>query len=311
MNFSKTYVFCLTLLLVPDIAVLTQSYGGHSMTAPLKKVIVRRPDENFGSVDPVVWHYTACPNLQKAQKEHDHIVQVLQQEGVEIVYHDAALQNLADAIFVHDPILITNYGAIILRMGKHLRRGEEVAVGELVKSLQIPILLEMSGDGTAEGGDMLWLDDHTLVIGRGFRTNQSGIDQIYQALQPYGVDVVQVDLPYDQGQHACLHLQSLISLIDDHLAVVYLKYLPVAFVEMLQERNISWITVSEKEYVSMAPNILAIKPGVVLMLEDNVETIAALGHAGCTVYTYCGKEISHKAEGGATCLTRPVLRSFK
>jgi len=298
----------LQLAMVVDAA--SASYGGHSMVAPLRRVIVRRPDVAFGSADPVAWHYTAQPNLLVAQKEHDHIVDILRNEGVEVLYHDADLPRHADSIFVHDPILITNHGAIVLRMGKALRCGEESAIADMVKSLGIPILYTLHGDATAEGGDILWIDEKTLVVGRGFRTNQEGINQIRVALAPYGVDVLQVDLPYDQGKDACLHLQSLISFVDYDLAVVYLKYLPVAFFEMLQQRGINLITVSKTEYLAMAPNILAIKPGVVLMLQDNIELIMKLMSVGCKVYTYQGNEISHKAEGGATCLTRPVLRVF-
>jgi len=298
----------LHVAMVVDAA--SASYGGHSMVAPLRRVIVRRPDVAFGSADPIAWHYTAQPNLFAAQQEHDRIVNILRTEGVEVLYHDAPLPKHADAIFVHDPILITDHGAIVLRMGKALRRGEEDAIADMVKTLGIPILYQLHGDATAEGGDMLWIDEKTLVVGRGFRTNQEGINQIRAALAPHGVDVLQVDLPYDQGKESCLHLQSLISFVDYKLAVVYLKYLPVAFFEMLQQRGINLITVSKAEYLAMAPNILAIKPGVVLMLQDNVELIIRLMSAGCKVYTYQGNEISHKAEGGATCLTRPVLRVF-
>lgn len=297
-------------MILKNSSVVAQEkcYGGHSMVAPLQRVLVRQPDEAFGFADPSVWHYTEQPNLIAAQQEHEHIVEVLRSEGVEVLFHNQYLPSLADSIFVHDPIIVTDYGAIVLRMGKELRRGEEAAIAMTIRSLGIPVLHKLTGTATAEGGDMLWLDARTLVVGRGFRTNQEGINQIRAALAPYDVAVLQVDLPYDQGQQACLHLQSLISMIDDHLAVVYSKYLPVAFIEMLEERAIAWLQVPEEEYASMAPNILAIKPKVVLMLQDNIKTIKMLQSVGCKVYTYQGDEISHKAEGGATCLTRPVLR---
>ncbi len=308
MNVIKLHVQFLIAFFLMYGLMHGKEYGGQSMVAPLKKVLVRKPDCTFGFADPSVWHYTMQPNFQKALDEHEAIVKILQDQGVEVVYHDNPLPFHADAIFVHDPAIITDFGAIILQMGKEMRRGEEQSIKNSLLSFNIPILCELSGAATAEGGDMLWITENILAIGRGFRTNQAGIDQIRAALQPFGVQVLQFDLPYDQGPEACLHLQSLISFVDYKKAVVYLKYLPVAFLELLQQQQIDLLLVPDNEYFTMAPNILAIKPNVVLMLENNVKTIAMLQNAGCIVYTYQGNELSLKAEGGATCLTRPLLR---
>ena len=283
-------------------------FGGQTMVGELKRVIVRAPDAAFAGADPKVWHYTAQPKLNESIEEHKRLVDILQQEGAEVIYQDAAMPNHADSIFVHDPMIMTDFGAIILRMGKELRRGEETALKAKVQALAIPVFYELTGEATAEGGDTLWVDKNTLAIGRGFRTNQEGINQIRAALAPKKINVVQVDLPYDQGKEACLHLQSLISMLSPTKAAVYRKYLPVSFVELLESKGIELIDVPESEYPTMGPNILAIKPNVVLTLENNTKTIDVLKKAGCKVYTYKGTEISHKAEGGATCLTRPILR---
>lgn len=279
--------------------------------APLKRVLVRRPDENFNvGKNYKQWHYTSAPVLAKAHHEHDQFVHILKQNNIEVIYHEKPLLNHADSIFIHDPILITDKGAIILKMGKKLREEEENAVEEKIKQLQIPILHKLKGNATAEGGDLLWLDSKTLAIGRGFRTNDEGIQQIKTALNKNGTQVLIVDLPYDQGPKACLHLQSLISLVDYKMAVVYRKYLPVSFIHHLEKNGYTLIDVPESEYNTMGPNILALAPKVVLTLEGNKKTKAQLERSGCKVFTYVGNEISRKAEGGATCLTRPLLRVF-
>lgn len=309
MDIKKFKVWLLAFFFLAHEILQGKEYGGHSMVTNLKKVLVRKPDATFGSANPEVWHYTEQPDLQKALDEHQKIVDILKSEGVEVVYHDESLPFHADAIFVHDPAMVTDFGAIIFQMGKPLRHGESAAIKHKLKNLNIPILCELSGSATAEGGDMLWITENILAIGRGFRTNQEGIDQIRATLQPCGVQVLQFDLPYDQGKQACLHLQSLISFVDHKKAVVYLKYFPIAFLELLEKNGIELFPVDESEYATMAPNILAIKPNVVLMLANNTKTIAMLEAAGCTVYTYVGNELSLKAEGGATCLTRPLLRA--
>jgi N-dimethylarginine dimethylaminohydrolase len=278
------------------------------MYAPLHNVLVRRPDAAFGAADPARWHYTDQPYLPLAQQEHDAFVNLLLGAGVEVVYHDAPLPDHADAIFVHDPALLTEGGAIILRLGKALRQGEEAALGLSLRRLGVPILYELSGAATAEGGDLLWLDERTLAVGLGFRTNAAGFDQLGEALAGLGVALVPVQLPYFEGPDACLHLMSLISLVDRDLAVVYRPLLPVPFYQLLEARGVALIDVSDEEFATMGTNVLALAPRRCLLLEQNRETRRALLAAGCEVLTYRGDELSLKAEGGPTCLTRALVR---
>jgi len=287
---------------------MAQHFGGQSMIAPLETVLVRRPDEAFGAADPARWHYSDQPYLPLAQQEHDAFVNTLLGNGVEVVYHDAPLPDHADAIFVHDPAFITDRGAIILRMGKELRVGEEAALEATLRRLGVPIHYRLSAPATAEGGDLLWLDERTLCVGQGFRTNAAGLAQLGEALAGSGVELVPVQLPYFEGPEACLHLLSLISLVDDDLAVVYRPLLPVPFYQLLLERGFQLIDVSDEEFATMGTNVLALGPRHCLLLDHNHETRAALEAAGCRVVTYRGDEMSLKAEGGATCLTRAILR---
>jgi N-dimethylarginine dimethylaminohydrolase len=278
------------------------------MVDPIRRVVVRRPNAAFGSADPDRWHYTERPDLPVAQQEHDALVEILRQTGAEVVYHDAPLPELADAIFVHDPAIVTDAGAITLRMGKQLRRGEEDAIAACFERIGIPIHARLEGDALAEGGDLLWIDHDTLAVGLGFRTNVEGLKQLASALEGVGAGVTPVPLPYGDGPDACLHLMSLISMLDHDLAVVYLPLLPVPFVELLEQRGIDFVEVPEQEFATMGTNVLALAPRQCLMLEGNPITRQRLQAAGCRVLAYKGDELSLKAEGGPTCLTRPVLR---
>ena len=287
---------------------MPKHYGSQSMVAPLRRVLMRRPDQSFAVDDPELWHYTARPDLAVAQQEHDNLVATLRRAGAEVIEHAAAQPGRADAIFVFDPALVTDNGAIMLSMGKDLRRGEEQAMARRFAELGVPVLATLHGDARAEGGDLLWIDHDTLVVGLGFRTNAEGLRQLRAALEPIGVTVVPVDLPYYAGPEACLHLLSLISLVDHDLAVVYPPLLAVSFYQELRRRNIRLIEVPEAEFATMGTNVLALAPGECLMLAGNPITEALLEAAGCEVLTYTGNEISLKAEGGPTCLTRPILR---
>jgi len=287
---------------------MTRSYGSQSMVDPLERVLVRRPDEAFGNADPEHWHYTARPDLAGALVEHDALLETLRNCNCEVLYHDAPLPDHADAIFTHDPVIVTDKGAIVLRMGKLQRRGEEAAIADTLEKLGVPILATLEGEATAEGGDLLWLNHDTLAVGRGYRTNAEGFRQLTAALRPLGVETVEIQLPYAGGPASCLHLMSLISMLDHDLAVVYLPLLAVPFVEILGQRGIELVQVPEEEYPTMGPNVLALAPRRCLTIEGNPVTRQRLEAAGCEVLTYRGRELSLKAEGGATCLTRPILR---
>jgi dimethylargininase len=287
---------------------MNKTYGSQSMVGPLRRVLMRRPDESFAVDDPERWHYTSRPDLTIAQQEHDDLVATLRRAGAEVIEHSAPQPGRADAIFVFDPALVTDRGAIMLSMGKDLRRGEEQAMAQRFVELGVPVLATLHGDARAEGGDLLWLDHDTLAVGLGFRTNAEGLRQLRAALEPIGVTVVPIDLPYYTGPEACLHLLSLISLVDHDLAVVYPPLLAVSFYQELLRRGIRLIEVPEAEFTTMGTNVLALAPGECLMLAGNPITQALLEVAGCEVLTYTGNEISLKAEGGPTCLTRPILR---
>ncbi len=282
-------------------------YGGQSEYLPLRRVLVRRPDEAFGAADPLAWHYRGRPDLERARREHDALVAVLEEAGAEVVRHDAPLAGLADAIYVYDPALITDRGAVLLRMGKPLRAPEPEALGVALESAGVAVLGRLGGAASLEAGDTLWLDEHTLAVGLGFRTNAEGVRQLGELLGPE-VAILPVPLPYGDGPDACLHLKSLISLLDEDLAVVRLDLLPVPFHQELRHRGVGLVPVPLDEFPTQASNVLALGPRDCLMLEENPATRALLEAAGCRVRTYRGREISFKAEGGPTCLTRPLLR---
>ena len=281
-------------------------YGCRSMVAKLRRVLVKRPDDEFAVEDIEQWHYKARPDLETAQREHDSLVEILRGCGAEVIYHDEPQPGRADAIYVHDPAVISDRGAIILRMGKELRRGEEEALARRLERLGVPIHYRLRGEATAEGGDLMWVDDRTLAVGLGTRTNAEGLFQLQEALP--GVEIVLVELPELDDPDACLHLMSMVSLVDHDLAVIYRPLLPEPFRLLLAERGFRFVEVPDGEFETMATNVLALARRDCLMIEGNPVTKKLLENAGCRVQTYRGYELSLKSEGGPTCLTRPIQR---
>ncbi len=278
-------------------------YGGQSMTATLRRVLLRRPEEEACSR----WReygWRSEPSFRGLVQELDALGELLASRGAEVVFGGPVAGDL-DAIYAFDPLLVSHEGAIVLRLGKELRRLEMPASASDMAELGIPVVTTLAGEATAEGGDLLWLDERTLLAGRGYRTNAEGVAALRAALP--GVEVIEFDLPHHHGPAEVMHLLSLVNLVAPDLAAVYLPLAPVRLVELLREREVRIVEVPDGEFESMGPNVLALEPGVVVALERNRETARRLEQQGVEVLTYEGAELS-KGDGGPGCLARPLLR---
>jgi N-dimethylarginine dimethylaminohydrolase len=206
-------------------------------------------------------------------------------------------------------MIMTPHGAILLRMAKPVRSPEPAAFRKDLERIGVPILGQLTEPAFADGGDKVWLDAKTLLIGHGYRTNQDGIDQIRALLAPHGVDVFSFDLPHYEGPGAVLHLMSVLSPIAHDKAVVYEPLAPVRLLQFLESRGISWFTVSEKEMLTQGANILTIRPNVVVLAAGNPEIEGKLREGGVEVHVFAGNNVAVKGDGGPTCLTAPLARA--
>jgi N-dimethylarginine dimethylaminohydrolase len=248
------------------------------------------------------------PDLQIAQRQHEALCHQLESAGAEVVHLPAPDLSL-DAVYTHDPSLATDDGLIVMNPGKRNRVPEARHHREFCQGLGIPILGEIVHPGTTEAGDMVWLDSKTLLIGNGYRTNATGITQMRRLLAPNKVEVIAAPLPYGPGPAACLHLMSLISLLDEETALVDLPWLAVETVELLRGRGYRFIEIEYSERDTLACNVLALGRRRLLALEENRKTNQKLRQAGFDVRTFSGSELCINGSGGPTCLTRPLLRS--
>ncbi len=274
-------------------------------TSALRKVYVRPPrPADLSSWSDFGWR--AAPDAAQADEEHAAFRSTLESAGADVLCGTAQVPGDPDAIYAYDPVLMADDGAILLRPGKLGRRREPEACASDLRAAGVSILGTLREPACAEGGDMFWLDGRTLLVGRGYRTNDEGIEQL-RRLMP-DVDVVAFDLPYRHGPDECLHLMSLLSPLDRDLAVGYVPLMPVRLVELLAFKHVELVSVPHDEFETMGPNVLALGPRRALALEGNPETRRRMEAAGVEVITYRGDEISRKGDGGPTCLTRPLAR---
>jgi dimethylargininase len=273
------------------------------MTGELRRVLVRAP--RVGELHG--WQacgWRAAPDPAGISREHEALCSRLEETGAEVVL--AETEGTLDAIYVYDPLLVTDGGAILLNPGKECRRGEPTALEPELGRAGVLVTGRLGVGEHAEGGDLCRLDEHTLLAGRSYRTNDRGIDALRRLLPE--LDVLAFDLPHWQGRGKVLHLLSLLSPLAPDLVVAYPPLLPVRLAELLEARGIEIVPVPDEEFETLGPNVLALAPRVALAVDGNPETRRRLERAGVEVGVYEGTELS-KGDGGPTCLTQPLLRS--
>jgi arginine deiminase len=289
-------------------------YGAQSMVAPLRWVLLKHARTAYRDRAHVAagWQdlgYSGCPDLEAAIRQYDAFLEVIRAEVPSVEWLDANAGTSLDSIYAYDPVIVTSRGTILCRMGKPQRRGEPDVTGACLEAAGVPTLGRIEAPGTVEAGDVVWLDPRTVAVGRGYRTNDEGIRQLRRLLEPVVSELIVVPLPHWNGPGACLHLMSLISLVDTDLAVTYSRALPVFMREWLLDHGYALVEVPDDEHGTLACNVLALAPRRCMLVAGNPVTRRLLEDAGATVIEYEGSEISLKGSGGPTCLTRPILRA--
>jgi dimethylargininase len=283
-----------------------RAYGVRSSTTALRDVLVKPPGPAFGrAFDDPAHGFIRPVDLGRARREHDGLVATLDGLGARVHVLDHEPADDPDLVYVFDPVLVTDGGAIPLRPGKPNRKGEPAVVERWLNDAGVPTAGRIEAPGTVEAGDTVWLRDDLFVIGRTLRTNDAGARQLAAIV---GGDVRIVDVPYWKGPAELVHLMSVISPVSDDLAVVFLPLLPAGLHEWLVELGIRTVEVPEGEYATLGCNVLAVRPGVVIVAEGNSVTRRDLEAAGVEVHAIPLGEVGENGSGGVTCLTRPILR---
>jgi N-dimethylarginine dimethylaminohydrolase len=287
------------------VSVEEKLYGCQSMTGDLRRVLVHAPRaEDLHGWRACAWR--AEPDAAAIAREHEAFCSLLEDGGAEVVLAESRADGNPDAIYTYDPALVGDQGALLLHPGKEIRRPEVDAMAEDFERAGVPVAGRLDDPAWAEGGDCCWLDERTLLVGCGYRTNEAGIARLRELLPD--VEVIAYDLPHWHGREQVMHLMSLISPLAPDLAVVYEPLLPTRLAQLLEQRGVELVPVPEEEFDSMGSNVLALAPRVALAVEGNPRTRGRMERAGVEVLTYRGEELS-KGDGGPTCLTRPLLRA--
>lgn len=279
-------------------------FGVRSMIATLHRAALRTP-ATTGDFAGSGWPRDPDPAALLAQ--HASYAETLRGLGVEVDLLEA-IPDAVDATFAYDPVFVTGRGVIVLDQIKPVRAGEPPVLGRELEALGLPVIGSLTGTAHADGGDLMWLDESTLALGRGYRTNAEAHRQITELVAPEGIETVSFDLPHAGGRDEVLHLMSVVSLVREDFAVVYEPLSPVPLLEALEERGIGWVAVSDEEYDALGSNVLAVGPGRAVIFSGAPQVVAGMEAAGVEVTVVDADQIA-LGTGGPTCLTRPLHRA--
>ena len=285
-----------------------------SMCGRLRSALVVAPDA-AGWGPEAAWReigYRRPPDRESALRQHREIEGALVDAGVTLrriapgEFPETPLT--PDAAYCHDASFPSPRGMILMRMGKPTRRGEPESHRAAFDRAGIPVVGEVAAPAAAEAGDLVWLDEGTVLAGEGYRTDAAGIRRLRELLAPDGVEVVPAPLPHGGGPGKCLHLRSLLSVLDSRTILADPERLAVPTLKFLAARGFEWIPIVPEERGTMAANVLSLGGGELLAIAANRRTNERLRDAGYRVRVHDGSEISGNGGGGPTCLTRPILR---
>ena len=267
----------------------TMRVGGQSEVGRLLSVAVKPAGDAFRSAAVVdrEWRdlgYTAPPELAAATSEYRTFLALLETAGAGVLSLPPDDSVGLDSLYARDASIVCDAGVILCNMGKPQRRTEPAAQEALLRAAGVPIRGRITGAARLEGGDVCWIDQRTLAVGRGYRTNDAGISQLRDLVAECVDEVIVVALPHWRGPADVFHLMSIVSPIDRDLFVVYAPLLPVPFREALLARGIELVEVPTPEFDTLGCNVLAIAPREVMMVAGTPATRARLDQAVVTVH---------------------------
>tara|TARA_B100001964_G_C14213756_1_gene591694 strand:- start:51 stop:929 length:879 start_codon:yes stop_codon:yes gene_type:complete len=289
------------------------NFGAQNMVSSLKKVLMKKPQKFMSKVNNQKWNYDSPLDQNLLNENYKDFYKIIKKFGTEIMELHLENENeeLCDSVFTHDPSLVVDEGAIILNMGKQLRKNETSAHEKFYESKDIPIIGKIENEGTVEGGDCLWINNKTLIVGEGDRTNKKGIEQLNEILKQLNIKLMPIKLPKSNNKGSCFHLMSIISMLDNDLAICCERLFPSDLKKKLNMNGIKLLKIPEDEYLkskSLAVNILALSPRILVTIKGYPKTLDLLLKSDCTINLFPGNELCIKAEGGPTCLTRAIWR---
>ncbi len=284
-----------------------QRCGSHSEWETLHEVLLSWPGEELNFQGPAnEFLMLARPQLDTLRSQTEALVELYEGQGVRVHLARPSALPPPNFLFMRDLFWATPEGMVLARPAASQRAGEERFAAEALAGLGVPMILHPHGTATFEGADALWLDEKTVLLGVGVRTNREGARQLASLLGSMGVGVLEVALP-----RGVQHLLGVVNFVDRQLAVLHGGKASPALRELLASHGVTTIVLPPDEelvqrqgmnFVTLAPRRVvmpAFCPGIKAKLQgQGIEALEV------SISEYL------KAAGGLACLTGILRRGY-
>ena len=299
-------------------AVWGRHWGCDNDVGQIRLCLMHRPGAEMNIIDPAKrideigsfgdrdkgWYFQSevIPDWDEFREQHDRLVQLLRDEGVEVVLLDSVEADGIKSMYTRDSSIAIKGGALVTRLARSIRRGEEAHVSRTLANLGMPILRTLHGTALMEGGSFAWLNPEVAVIARSICVNDEGCDQVEQGLNAQGDDLLRIDMTgYD------IHIDGALTMIDVNVAIVDPDLLPYSFLRKLTELGIDTVEIEARDDPWIV-NCLAVAPGRVIMPPGiSAATEARLQRLNIDVIEIDYDKVQLNG-GGIHCSTCPLIR---
>ncbi|TEU08985.1 hypothetical protein E3J20_07410 [Candidatus Bathyarchaeota archaeon] len=303
-------------------------FGAQTEYERLRSVLMHRPTEELKLITPGnkdAFLFRDVVYWKAFQEEHDFFTDALKGEGISVTLLGDLLNEeqrrvanrLPNLVYTRDVLGVNNLGAMVLRMTYQPRFPEPILIEEGMKKLGIPVALKVTPPGLVEGGDFVWLDEDTLMMGFGTRSNEVGVEMVKEILLGRNVkEMIAVPLPSFR-----VHLDGALMVMSPDLALFHkgsLGLFPsyiydgegvrLQFLEdYLKGKGLDLIYANDTEVRMFGTNIVGLGGGKCVSYEWNERIMGLLEEQGFDVIGIPGSQLSIGG-GGPHCMTAPILR---
>jgi len=303
-------------------------FGAQTEYERLRSVLMHRPTEELKLITPGnkdAFLFRDVVYWKAFQEEHDFFTDALKGEGISVTLLGDLLNEeqrrvanrLPNLVYTRDVLGVNNLGAMVLRMTYQPRFPEPILIEEGMKKLGIPVALKVTPPGLVEGGDFVWLDEDTLMMGFGTRSNEVGVEMVKEILLGRNVkEMIAVPLPSFR-----VHLDGALMVMSPDLALFHKASLGLfpAYVysedgveityleDYLKGKGVELIYANDTEIRMFGTNIVGLGGGKCVSYEWNERIMGLLGERGFDIIGIPGSQLSIGG-GGPHCMTAPILR---